>query len=70
MPRCCRAAAHAASLSLRGEFNKTKLLCLYGLGTNTGLSRVSVGDHGVSESQLKYIRRRFISTEGLRAAID
>jgi hypothetical protein len=45
------------------------LLALYGLGTNTGVSRVSAGNPDVSESQLKYIRRRFISTEGMRAAI-
>jgi len=51
------------------DLQKRLLLCLYGLGTNMGLSRVSVGNHGVSESQLKYVRRRFISTEGLRAAI-
>ena len=45
------------------------LLGVYGLGTNTGVSRVVAGNPDVSESQLKYIRRRFISTEGLRAAI-
>ena len=45
------------------------LLCLYGLGTNTGLSRVWVGNPDISESHLKYVRRRFISTEGLRVAI-
>jgi len=45
------------------------LLCLYGLGTNTGLSRVWIGNPDVSESHLKYVRRRFISVEGLRVAI-
>lgn len=45
------------------------LLCLYGLGTNTGVSRVWIGNPGISESHLKYVRRRFISVEGLRAAI-
>ncbi|MEL6524100.1 MAG: transposase [Chloroflexota bacterium] len=45
------------------------LLCLYGLGTNTGLSRVWIGNPDVSESNLKYVRRRFISVEGLRVAI-
>lgn len=51
------------------DLQKRLLLCLYGLGTNTGLSRVSVGNHGINESQLRYVRRRFISREGLRAAI-
>ena len=42
---------------------------MYGLGTNTGLSRVWVGNPDVSESHLKYVRGRFISVEGLRVAI-
>jgi len=45
------------------------LLCLYGLGTNTGLKRMSAADHRVSERELRYIRRRFIHRDGLRAAI-
>ena len=36
------------------------LLCLYGLGTNTGLKRLRVGEHGVTYKDLLYIRRRFI----------
>lgn len=52
------------------ELQRRLLLCLYGLGTNTGLGRVSFGNHGVSESNLKYVRRRFVSVEGLRMAIS
>ena len=48
---------------------KRLLLCLYGLGTNTGLRRVSTGDPGTSYQDLRYIRRRFIHTEQLRNAI-
>jgi len=51
------------------DLQRRLLLCLYGLGTNTGLSRVWVGNPDISESHLKYVRRRFISTEGLRTAI-
>ena len=51
------------------ELRQRLLLGLYGFGTNTGVSRVSAGNPDVSDSQLKYMRRRFISTEGLRAAI-
>jgi len=45
------------------------LLCLYGLGTNTGLKRMSAGEHGASYKDLLYVRRRFINKDHLRAAI-
>ena len=48
---------------------KRLLLCLYGLGTNTGLKRVSAGHHGESYADLFYVRRRFITPAYLRQAI-
>jgi TnpA family transposase len=48
---------------------KRLLLCLYGLGTNTGLKRVAAGDPDSSYQDLRYVRRRFIHKEQLRAAI-
>jgi TnpA family transposase len=45
------------------------LLCLYGLGTNTGLKRMSVGEPGISYKDLLYVRRRFINKDHLRQAI-
>ncbi len=45
------------------------LLCLYALGTNTGLKRVSAGYDGVSYKDLLYTRRRFITKDFLREAI-
>jgi TnpA family transposase len=53
----------------RATLQKRLLLCLYGLGTNMGLRRASAGDHGESERDLYYTRRRFITRAGLRAAI-
>jgi TnpA family transposase len=53
----------------RDTLRKRLLLGLYGLGTNTGLKRVSGADQSVSERDLRYIRRRFIHRDGLRAAI-
>jgi TnpA family transposase len=44
-------------------------LCLYGMGTNTGLKRISQGEHGQSYNELIYTRRRYIHQEHLRAAI-
>ncbi|SFJ81416.1 Tn3 transposase DDE domain-containing protein [Thermoflavimicrobium dichotomicum] len=40
----------------RETIQKRLILCLYGLGTNTGLKRVSAGDHGESYKDLLYIR--------------
>jgi TnpA family transposase len=48
---------------------KRLLLCLYGLGTNAGLKRVAAGDAGSTYSDLRYVRRRFVHKEQLRAAI-
>jgi TnpA family transposase len=54
---------------VRSTLQKRLLLSLYGLGTNTGLKRVSAGDHGESNSDLLYVRRRFITRDQLRNAI-
>jgi TnpA family transposase len=53
----------------RETFQKRLLLCLYGLGTNTGLKRVSHGTPHVSYHDLRYTKRRFIHTESLRKVI-
>jgi hypothetical protein len=48
---------------------KRLLLCLYGLGTNTGLKRVSSGAGAESYPDLVYVRRRFLRKEPFREAI-
>jgi TnpA family transposase len=53
----------------RDEVRRRLLLCLYGLGTNAGLKRLSVGRHGVSYKELLHTRRRYIEQESLRDAI-
>ena len=45
------------------------LLCLYGLGTNTGLKRIAAGEHAERYHDLIYVRRRFVNKEHLREAI-
>ena len=42
----------------RATLQKRLLLCLYGLGTNTGLKRVANGDHGESAAELLLLRAR------------
>jgi hypothetical protein len=53
----------------RATLQQRLLLCLYGLGTNTGLKRMPVGEHGVTYKDLHYVRRRFITKDQLRHAI-
>ncbi|VEP17976.1 transposase (fragment) [Hyella patelloides LEGE 07179] len=53
----------------RETIQKRLLLCLYGLGTNTGLLRISNGTPNVHHHDLRYIKRRFVHKEALRQAI-
>ena len=53
----------------RNELQKRLLLSLYGLGTNTGLKRVSASDPDIGYKDLLYVRRKFIRKDSLRAAI-
>jgi TnpA family transposase len=46
------------------------LLCLYGLGTNTGLKRMQVDYDNTSYKDLLYTRRRFLTPDALREAIS
>ena len=48
---------------------KRLLLCLFGIGTNTGLRRISSGNPGTSYEDLRYIRKRFIHKDYLRQSI-
>jgi TnpA family transposase len=42
------------------------LLCLYAIGTNTGLKCLSSANESVSYDDLKYVKRRFITVENVR----
>ena len=53
----------------RDVLQKRLLLCLYGLGTNTGFNRIIAGDPMENERDLLYVRRRFLNRDNLRAAI-
>ena len=45
------------------------LLCLYGLGTNTGLKRMLSSNNALTYRELLHIRHRFIEKNALREAI-
>ena len=53
----------------RAALQKRLLLSFYGLGTNTGLKRVSASDSGVTYRELLHVRHRFIHKDALRQAI-
>jgi TnpA family transposase len=53
----------------RETLQKRLLLCLYGLGTNTGLKRLANADPGTGYQDLRYVRSRYIHKEQLRNAI-
>lgn len=52
------------------DIRKRLILCLFAIGTNTGLTRVSLGSvNNVTLEELKYIKRKFINQDDLREAI-
>jgi len=53
----------------KNVLQKRLLLSLYGLGTNTGLKRLSASDPGITYKDLLYVRRKFIWKDPLRSAI-
>ena len=54
----------------RNEIQKRLILCLFAIGTNTGLHRISsASTSDITLEELKYIKRKFINQEDLREAI-
>lgn len=45
------------------------LLCLYAIGTNTGLTCLSSANDAVNIDDLRYVKRKFITIENVRLAI-
>ncbi|REK86485.1 hypothetical protein DY245_32035 [Streptomyces inhibens] len=43
------------------------LLVIYAYGTNSGIKAVASRDHGHTEDELRYVRRRYLSAEAARA---
>lgn len=43
------------------------LLAVYAFGTNTGIRSVAGGEHGHSEDDLRYVRRRYLTVDVVRA---
>ena len=45
------------------------LLCLYAIGTNTGLKCISSANDNAQYSELRYVKRRFLTVDNVRQAI-
>jgi len=54
----------------RDALQKRLILCLYALGTNAGLKRISAGEHGEGYKDLLYVRRKFIHKDNLKSAVS
>lgn len=54
----------------RRTLQRRLLLCLYALGTNTGLKRVLAGGNDLTYDELRYVKECYIHKDGLKAAID
>ena len=54
----------------RETIQKRLILTLYSLGTNTGLKRITAGNHGEKFKDLLYVRKKFINKDNLRNAIS
>lgn len=53
----------------REKLQPRLLLCLYALGTNTGLKRILAGGSDLTFDELRYVRERYIHKDALKAAI-
>lgn len=62
-----RSGTERTNLDLNLHRRRT-LLCIYGMGTNTGIKSMEQGRQE-EYKELLYVRRRFMSIEGLREAI-
>lgn len=65
---------HFQSVADRQNLNESSLqrrllLCLYGMGTNAGIKRVSDSHHGISYKELLGVRRKYIHKAALQNAI-
>jgi TnpA family transposase len=51
------------------DLQKRLLLCIFGIGSNTGLKRISIANDGVNYSDLRYVKKRHVNAVNIRNAI-
>ena len=52
----------------KAKLRKRSLLCIYAIGSNAGLKRVSAANEDVSYSDLRYVKRKCINTANIKEA--
>ena len=52
------------------DLQKRLLLCIFGIGSNTGLKRISIANEAVNYSDLRYVKNRHINAITIRNAIS
>ena len=68
--KCLESAATRESIN-EDALTKRLLLCVFGLGSNTGLKRMSgIGENQESYDALRYVKRRFINCQNVRISIQ
>ena len=63
-----RTAASREALD-QAVLQRRLLLCLFGIGTNVGLKRIASQQPSVTVDELRYVKRRYVNKEALRAAV-
>ena len=51
------------------NLQKRLLLCIFGIGSNTGLKRISIANEDVSYNDLRYVKKRHINVTKIRNTI-
>ena len=51
------------------DLQKRLLLCIFGIGSNTGLKRISIANDDTTYSDLRYVKKRHITATNIRNAI-
>jgi TnpA family transposase len=51
------------------DLQKRLLLCVFGIGSNTGLKRISIANDDINYSDLRYVKKRHINITNIRNAI-
>ena len=58
-----------SSSMLSSDLQKRLLLCIFGIGSNTGLKRISIANEDVTYNDLRYVKKRYINSTKIRNAI-
>ena len=58
-----------SSSILASDLQKRLLLCIFAIGSNTGIKRISIANEEVTYDDLRYVKKRYINPANIRDAI-